>query len=354
MKRKTPAIFLILLLSMEVFACGKKANPVAPEDTVPAPVSDLRAWAKAEGIFLEWSLPAKNADGSRLEGLLGFRVFRQERSPTGSSCPECPLKFDPIAEIDVDYPRGAQIEGGKVLWRDAAVKVKHQYIYFVLAYNIHKSASPESNQVKIFWDNPPVAPVNVQVHSEDRALEISWESSPLLSSGQGMKDLTGFNIYRRTEEGTFGFFPLNAQPIPGTQYVDGVLENGKRYTYQVRQVRNFRGTPIEGLGSAPASGIPEKKTPPSPPTGVVAVRQKEGVALRWNTNPETDIAGYNLYRREGEEREWPRVNPHLITEPYFLDTTVEPQKSYEYRLKAVDSSGKESDFSQPVEVGLNS
>jgi len=206
--------------------------------------------------------------------------------------------------------------------------------------------------VTIFWDDPPIAPAKVSVQIEDKALEISWEFSSRLLNGKEMVDFAGFNIYRRGERERFGLFPLNPEPLKENRYLDAVLENGKRYYYEVRAVRNFRGTLIEGLSSAVASGVPEKRTPPSPPTGLVAAIQKEGVALRWDPNPEPDIAGYNVYRRGKGESDFTKINPQLITENYFLDKEADPQKAYFYRLKAMDTSParNESDFSQEVGV----
>ena len=179
-----------------------------------------------------------------------------------------------------------------------------------------------------------------------------WEFTPRLVTGREMADFSGFNLYRRGEGELFSFFPLNPDLIKENRYQDAVLENGKRYYYEVRAVRNFRGTLIESLSSAVASGIPKKITPPSPPTGLVAATQKEGVALRWNPNPEPDIGGYNVYRREKGESAFTNINPQLITEQYFLDKEADPHKTYFYRLTAVDNSQarNESEFSKEVEV----
>ena len=324
--------------------CGKKGNPVAPESTIPAPVSDLRAWPREGAVFLGWSLPTRNTDGSKLEDLLGFKVFRQSHSLAPSPCPDCPLDFRVVAEIDIDYPRGARVEGGRVLWQDPSVKPQNEYTYFVLAYNLYKSPSSESNRAKIFWDQAPPAPSEVRIKSEDRSLEISWAFS--FPPGQEVAGFAGFNLYRRMERERFGFFPLNPEPIQRTQFVDGGLENGRRYAYEVRAVRNFRGTLIESPASAAGDGIPEKQTPPSPPTGLVAAFQEDGVALRWDESPEPDIAGYEVYRREEGEKSFRKISPQLIRDPYFLDRTANPQKSNVYRLKAVNSSRKESEFSQ--------
>jgi predicted small lipoprotein YifL len=340
-------LWAILLISFFA-ACGKKGPPLPPESNIPAAVSDLQAWSREGAVFLGWTVPSRNVEGSKIEDLLGFRVFRQDRS-LDSSCPECPANFRPVAEIDMDYPRGARIEGGKVLWQDATIKPRNEYTYFVLTYNFYKAPSPQSNRVKISWDEPPSAPEAVQIRSESQALEITWRFVP---SQKEQDSGIGFNLYRRAEGDRFGFFPLNPEPLRETRFVDGGLQNGKKYYYEVRAVRTFQGTLIEGPASGVAEGIPEKQIPPSPPRGLVAVFQEGGAALRWDENPEPDVSGYNIYRRTAGEETFRKINPALIKEPYFLDASADPKTSYTYRLKAVDSSRipKESDFSQDADV----
>ncbi len=254
----------------------------------------------------------------------------------------------------MDFPKGARLERGMVLWQDTAVRPQNEYTYFVQGYNLYRSPSPESNRVKIFWDDPPAAPLKVNLRKEDRALEITWEPVSLLVDRREMVDFKGFNIYRRSEGEIFSLSPLNADPIPDKRYWDGKVELGKRYSYEVRTVRNFHGTLIEGPSSAVVQGVAEKRLPPSVPTGLVAVWQRDGVALRWDKNPEPDIAGYNLYRRGKEEKEFVKMNPRLIMEPYFLDGSADLQRSYIYRLQVVDSSPSrnESDFSREVEISF--
>jgi predicted small lipoprotein YifL len=346
---QTIKILLWVTLLISFFAaCGKKGPPLPPESNVPAAVSDLQAWSREGAVFLGWTVPLRNVEGSKFEELLGFRVFRLDRS-LDSSCPECPANFRPVAEIDIDYPRGARIDGGRVLWQDPAVKPRNEYTYFVLAYNFYNAPSPQSKWVKIFWDEPPSAPEGVKTRSESQALEITWRFAPARGEEPSV---TGFNLYRRTEGEQFGFFPLNPEPVKERRFVDGGLQNGKKYFYEVRAVRNFQGTLIEGSASGVAEGIPEKQIPPSPPRGLVAVFQEGGVALRWDENPEPDVAGYDVYRRAAEEETFRKINPALVKMTYYLDTTADPQKSYTYRLRAVDSPfpHRESEFSPDAEV----
>ncbi len=346
------AISLIFLLSLFFGGCGIKAAPVAPDSAIPAPVSDLNAWVRDGKILLHWKVPDRNIDGSRLTDLSGFKVFRQAHPLAGPPCESCPLAFELAAEIDMDFPRAARVEKGAVLWQETGTRPQNEYIYFVQVYNRYRSASPESNRVKIFWDDPPAAPGKVNLRKEDRALEINWEPVSLLIDGRQMVDFRGFNIYRRSEGENFSLSPLNAEPVPERRYWDGQVELGTRYSYVVRAVRNFHGTLIEGPSSEWVQGVPEKLLPPSIPAGLVAVRQLDGVALRWDSNPEPDIAGYNLHRREKEGKEFLLINSRLITESYFLDSSADPQHTYLYRLQAVDSSPSRnvSDFSREVEV----
>ncbi len=342
-------LLLAVVLGTALWGCGKKGPPRPPESNVPAAVSDLRAWPREGEVFFGWTIPTRNVDGSELRDLLGFRVFRLDRPLNSQDCPECPRNFKVVAEIDIDYPRAARIEGGRVLWADPTVRPETEYTYFVRSYNSYKSPSPESNRVRIFWNDPPSAPEDVKVRSENQALEIAWKFPE--PKGE-TPSAAGFNLYRRSEGERFGFQPLNPELIRGTRFVDGGLQNGKKYSYEVRAVRNFRGTMVESPASAVVEGVPNKKLPPSPPRGLFAVPQEGGVALRWKENPEPDIVGYDIYRRAEGEETFRKVNAGLIREPHFLDPSADPGKSYTYRIKAVDSSPipKESDFSPDADV----
>ncbi len=351
MTRRPPfkilSAILFIFLVLPFTGCGKKGSPVAPEAHFPAPVTDLKAWPKEASVFLGWTIPNKNTDESKLEDLLGFRVFRESR-PLKGSCYDCPFQFQIVAEIDIDYPRGARVEGGRVLWQDMAIQPQHEYNYYVLAYSSYLVPSPRSNLVKVFWDEPPPAPGNVKIRSDHRALEITWEFSP--PAGRQAFEPAGFNVYRRTEGGRYGFDPLNPSPLKEKRVLDMGLENGRKYFYQVSAVENFRGTLIEGPASAEASGVPEKQALPLPPSGLFAVFQEGGIALRWDESREADVAGYNVYRREEGETSFRKINPQPVKEAYFLDAAAAVKKAYDYYVTSVDVYQKESEPSRGAEI----
>src|SRR5512134_2157352 len=103
MMKRSLAFLLLLVLGIAVGGCGRKAPPVAPESLVPEGVTDLRAWVKEEGVFLSWTFPPRNRDGTPLHDLRGFSVLRRAIPLGPVSCPDCPFKFERVAEIDLKF-----------------------------------------------------------------------------------------------------------------------------------------------------------------------------------------------------------------------------------------------------------
>jgi fibronectin type 3 domain-containing protein len=56
---------------------------------------------------------------------------------------------------------------------------------------------------------------------------------------------------------------------------------------------------------------------------------------------DADLAGYNVYRREGEAAPI-KLNSDLIKAPSYRDGAVMPGKKYFYSVSAVDLRGNES------------
>lgn len=90
---------------------------------------------------------------------------------------------------------------------------------------------------------------------------------------------------------------------------------------------------------------------PASPTGLAAVPGTEGNAavidLSWQANTEADVAGYNVYRREGSSG-FERLTAKPVLGPAFSDTKATSGSTYIYRVTAVDVSGNESSPSSEV------
>ena len=76
------------------------------------------------------------------------------------------------------------------------------------------------------------------------------------------------------------------------------------------------------------------------------------VTLKWNPNPEPDIAGYHLWRSETETGKYEKLtgeNPLPPSEnPEYQDASIIPGKSFWYCITAIDTSGNMSNRSKPV------
>jgi fibronectin type 3 domain-containing protein len=88
--------------------------------------------------------------------------------------------------------------------------------------------------------------------------------------------------------------------------------------------------------------------PPAVPAGLAAVASAgEGstgpsIDLNWLPVNDPGLAGYFVYRREGDGP-WQRVSsasPDI--DPAFHDTQVQPGRTYRYAVSAVSKSGHES------------
>jgi hypothetical protein len=73
------------------------------------------------------------------------------------------------------------------------------------------------------------------------------------------------------------------------------------------------------------------------------------VSLSWNPSTSA-VAGYNVYRGPGASGPWGKLNAALDANTAYQDNTVVSGNTYYYAATAVDSSGKESALSTPVEA----
>jgi len=80
---------------------------------------------------------------------------------------------------------------------------------------------------------------------------------------------------------------------------------------------------------------------PGAPTGLAATAGDGSVALDWADNPESDRAGYNVYRSTVGEPFGP-INLTLVTSSEWIDTGVSNGTTYYYIVTAVDAGSHES------------
>ena len=76
------------------------------------------------------------------------------------------------------------------------------------------------------------------------------------------------------------------------------------------------------------------------------------VSLSWIASTSAEVAGYNIYRKASLTGSYTRINSKLDTGTSYTDATVIHGTTYYYATTAVNSKGKESDYSNRVEVAV--
>ena len=159
-----------------------------------------------------------------------------------------------------------------------------------------------------------------------------------------------YRIYRRANGSSTPVAELPLDKAGPVRVVDHGFEWEKTYEYYVTVVSIVTrpGKPkveVEGEDSPPIRVFAHDVFPPGVPSGLQAVFAAEGekgyIDLIWAPNTDSDLAGYNVYRRE-DHRQPVKMNSELVTTPAYRDTNVEAGKSYFYSVSAVDVHGNES------------
>jgi len=143
------------------------------------------------------------------------------------------------------------------------------------------------------------------------------------------------------------------------QALDKDIRFGETYEYRAQRVAHVEtgGKTLELAGPLSAAVRVEAADifPPAVPTGLAAVAtaaedgKAAAIDLSWQANADSDLAGYRVYRLEGDGA-WQRISPgEPVIGPGFHDEHVAAGHRYRYAVTAVDQTGHESARSEPTE-----
>ncbi len=320
MKRKSCIFLCSLLLCLLFVSCGKKGPPTPRALALPGGIGDLAGQVKDGVLFLSFSIPERNDDGSEMKDLAGFRILK--------ACGSCYGGFETFKDLRLDEKKGYGRLGNKVYVYDDDLADGFVYSYKVHAYSLKGTVGSGSNTFTIRWERPPGLPSGVTAKGGDGMVELAWDREPGLL----------FNVYRR-QAGVYPLEPLNGRPLAVTGFVDSGLENGKVYRYEVRKVVESSGLRWEGRGVT-VEAVPRDTTPPAGPAQVVAERHEKGVVVTWKESGAADLAGYNVYRLVGSTTT--RLNGEPVRETTYIDSSVPEVRYLSYYVTAMDRAGNES------------
>ena len=174
---------------------------------------------------------------------------------------------------------------------------------------------------------------------------------------------TEFQVLRRIlrDKGlqvAFSFVSLKVAKGLGRLYVDEDVEFGERYTYKVVFVNILD----KEVGSCQKGVVVKEARIPEPPFDVKAHPGDSQIKVEWKYHKlaekfEYTAVGFNIYRKQEEEKEFKKINKVLILwqedMTYRVDFDVKNNKRYTYYVTAVDLIGIESspsNYSEAVPV----
>ena len=191
---------------------------------------------------------------------------------------------------------------------------------------------------------PPAPPQNVVAVPDTARITISW--SPNMEP-----DLLGYEIEKASDASLRSRFLLSLDDgeggtttlIPDTFYIDEVpVYSHTTHGYVVYALDRAmnRSRPSE-MVTARVVDI----TPPSTPLVYDLSQTGEQVFFRWSASPESDLAGYRVYRSLGDSV---NMEMHWEGETTSLIEAFNEEGMYYYQVAAFDASDNESLPSQMV------
>ncbi|MCA1643513.1 MAG: fibronectin type III domain-containing protein [Acidobacteria bacterium] len=191
---------------------------IEPASTVSQPPTLSEVSNPAENtVRVSWQAPAANVDGSTPVNLLGYNVYRTERSQTEPS--QTPLNPAPLTRTE---------------FNDQNFKFGETYVYTVRAVSLGTAGaqveSLNSNTLSITPRDTfaPSAPTGLSINASPQRISLFFAANP-------ERDVVGYNVFRSTDPNLARdqWRRLTRSPTDRTTYNDDAVEPGVRYYYYV-------------------------------------------------------------------------------------------------------------------------
>ena len=368
--------------------CASPGAPTERKPPVPQAVTDLSAEQSGNDVVLTFALPQQAVDGRQLDQLPSIEIFRDFESPaTTSTQPGAPANPTlvltiPSGMVDRYSKAGRARVVDPLQASDFEGRPNATAVYIVRTRVSPKRDSPNSNAVTLRI-HPAADPIDdLKAEVTPSAVVLTW--TPPQKTVVGPAASVGpYRIYRaeieppptaaaasaapstpsaapaaaaessKPQPALVKIGETDAPPFSDTQAVFGAT-----YEYSVRSIVQYPDQPIESADSNLVTITPKDIFPPAAPLGLLVVlvpvqgTTPAHLELSWAIGPETDIAGYNVYRSEQADVQGTRQNADLLIAPAFRDMNVQPGRRYFYSVTAVDRSRNESPASGVVSGGV--
>lgn len=229
---------------------------------------------------------------------------------------------------------------------DSAISPNSTYEYYLLPLDYYQNDGIASDTVTVaaFSFNKIFPPYNITVSAADSigGLKLSWafDFKDAITSIKIFRSIYSDKEFEEIAEVT-GF---------DTIYVDRTAEPMIKYFYYFLLNDQFGEVPLQ---SAKVFGLYKSDEVPPPPYNIHPDSTETGIKLVWN-KPDEYVNTYHIYRNLGDDQILSELKIIQSSDSLveFLDTssTLKGNRIYYYAVKAENTSGNISDFSDTVQV----
>ena len=207
----------------------------------------------------------------------------------------------------------------------------------VRVYNVALTAAQiQTDQGTAITSGPPSQPGTLTATAVSPSeVDLSW--------GASTGSVSGYLIERCSGASCTSFTQIAAPAGTGTSYKDTSVSPSTSYSYRVRATDTAGDlSPYSNTASATTPAA----TPPSQPGTLTATAVSSGeVDLSWGASTGS-VSGYLIERCSGAScTSFTQIAAPAGTGTSYKDTSVSPSTSYSYRVRATDTAGDLSPYS---------
>lgn len=355
---RQPLILAILLAGgMLVVNCGKRRPPLPPVERVQQRTELLSGVQRGNQVILSWPAPLRNASDGSVQSIRRIDIYRlaeKPRAPLALTEEEFATRSTLVGSVTYDQIKTAT----DFLTYTDVLELAGEPTRLRYAVRYVNAAGQRASFSNFLLLEPaagvalPPSMISTGKEVSEQAITLAWQPPAANIDGSTPVNLLGYNVYRLAESSGELVQPINDALISGTQYQDRTFKFGETYRYVVRSVSlGTEGGQVESLNSNSVTVSPVDTFAPSAPASITVAAAPGRLSIFFPANPESDIAGYNIYRSTDPDLpkdKWTKLNPELLLRTSFLDERVESGRRYYYYLTAVDQAGNVSPMSEVV------
>jgi hypothetical protein len=364
---------IVAMLVLLLTSCGAPGEPVPPRPAIPLPINDLAIRQEGTSVTLMFSLSSqRTTEGQPFPRTPDIEIYRDVEPATGPISEPTHLLYTIPGTLTDTYDRQNHFQFTDPLQvTDFGRYANSRLVYSVRASFSSRHLSEPSNVVALQVFPPARSPTALSVQITKSAIELSWLAPDETVTGIPIPIVGGYRVYRAEvppaivadalahRENAKLIAPFSLLGVtPAAEYRDTTFQFGHAYLYSVRAVVQYSRLSVESDESKWTSAVPRDVFAPSSPEGLEAVGLPANAQLparvesSWAINPESDIEGYNIYRKNPQSVAIQRLNAVLLPTPVFRDTSVEAGRTYVYQVTAVSKAGIESPLSSEASAAV--